>query len=71
MISPSRQYEAQAGRAIPTLTMARLIHSSRRPLADMRGIILELGRAGFSASDVNRYLDEAIARARLMRELAW
>jgi len=48
-------------------TMARSIADSGRALADMRGIILDLTGAGFRAREIDRHIDNAIARARDVR----
>jgi hypothetical protein len=50
--------------------MARFIYRSGRPLADIRGIILDLSQAGFRAIDIHRHLDQAITKVRVMQRLA-
>jgi hypothetical protein len=70
MNSPRSQHSTEPARVTPILSMAEIILSSRRPLADMRGIMLALDGAGFNIGDVRRYVGEAIVRARLMKELA-
>jgi len=65
-----RQNSTEPTQVIPILSMAEIILSSRRPLADMRGIMLALDGAGFNIRDVRRYVGEAIVRARLMKGLS-
>ena len=70
MKSPAKRCETDPTRVIAIVHMAAIIVSSRRPLSDMRGIVLALDGAGIGISDVRRYIWEAITKARLMRGLA-
>jgi hypothetical protein len=67
---PRNRRGTEPAEVVPILSMAEVILSSRRPLADIRGIMLALDGAGFNIRDVRRYVGEAIVRARLLKELA-
>lgn len=70
MNSPRSQLSTEPAQVIPILRMAEIILSSRRPLADMRGIVQALDGAGYHIRDIRRFVAEAIVKARLMKGLA-
>jgi hypothetical protein len=49
--------------------MSVVIRHSRRPLADVRGLVQDLDRNGFTKEEVHQHLVRAIALARLAKAL--
>jgi hypothetical protein len=48
-------------------SMSLVIQRSRRPLADVRGLMSELNSSGFSPDQIHQNLASAISLARLAR----
>jgi len=51
-------------------SMSVVIRQSHRPLADVRGLVLDLDRNGFTKDEIRQHLVRAIALARLAQAVS-